>query len=120
MKISTALIASFFALATPAFADAPQIVEVKAHATGMGWNFSVTLQHPDTGWDHFADGWEVVDESGKVLGYRKLHHPHVEEQPFTRSLNNVMLPDGTRTVFIRARCSKSGWKNHSHQVDLKR
>ena len=43
--------------------------------------------HPDTGWDDYADGWRVLDMDGNELGMRVLHHPHVDEQPFTRSLS---------------------------------
>ncbi|WP_375688049.1 hypothetical protein [Pseudooceanicola sp. LIPI14-2-Ac024] len=86
-------------------ADPPQIVAVKVRDSGMGWDISVTVQHNDTGWDHYASGWEVLDEAGNRLAYRKLHHPHVTEQPFTRSLHSVLLPDGTRKVYIVAHCS---------------
>ncbi|MDX1779757.1 MAG: hypothetical protein R3256_00410 [Thalassovita sp.] len=92
-----------------ALADDPKIVAVKAVHSGMGWRIDVTLSHPDSGWDHYADGWEVLDAAGNRLGMRKLMHPHVDEQPFTRALHSVMVPDGTREVFIRARCSVSGW-----------
>lgn len=106
--------------AAPLLADAPKVRKVEAYATGMGWNFDVTLEHPDTGWDHYADGWEIVDELGTVLGTRTLHHPHVDEQPFTRSLRHVMLPDGTRRVFVRVKCSKEGWKDAGFEVSLTR
>lgn len=99
----------YLALAMPALADAPEIVGAKAHRSGMGWKISVTLLHGDEGWDHFADGWEVLDAAGDRLGIRELMHPHVDEQPFTRSLSSVMIPDGANKVIIRARCSKSGW-----------
>ncbi len=107
-------------IAAPAFADAPKIVDAVAKSTGMGWNFSVTLAHPDTGWDHYADGWEIVDSAGNVLGTRILHHPHVQEQPFTRSLNNVMLPDGTREVFVRVKCNVDGWHDSGYKITLSR
>lgn len=119
MTRSSALLAGLFC-AAPLFAEAPKVLKVDAHPTGMGWDFSVTLEHPDTGWDHYADGWEIVDESGKVLGTRVLHHPHVQEQPFTRSLRNVMVPDGTRKVFVRVKCSEHGWKDMLHEVSLSR
>lgn len=105
-------------LFSPAWADAPEIVKVSASKPGMGWEFRVTLRHPDTGWDHFADGWEVLDVDGNRLGYRKLHHPHVDEQPFTRSLRRVMVPDGTRKVMIRARCNEHGWASNVVAVEL--
>lgn len=104
--------------AAPAFAGAPEIVDAKVTKQGMNWRIEVTLLHDDTGWDHYADGWEVLDANDTVLGYRKLHHPHVEEQPFTRSLSNLMLPDGTREVFIRAHCSEKGWSGEKVRVEL--
>lgn len=116
MKIIALLFVS--ALATPTLAEAPRILGVEVSHPGMGWRFDVTLEHPDTGWDHFADGWEIVDANGTVLGFRKLHHPHVTEQPFTRSLSGVMLPDGLREVFIRARCSAEGWASEPYKVRL--
>ena len=106
-------------LITAARADMPQILEATAHRVGMGWRIDVTLQHPDTGWDHYADGWEVLDKKGKRLGYRELMHPHVEEQLFTRSLVNVMLPDGIREIFIRARCSENGWSSKTYAIKLR-
>lgn len=105
-------------LAAPVRADAPEIVKVSASKPGIGWEFQVTLRHPDTGWDHYADGWEVLDVDGNRLGYRKLHHPHVDEQPFTRSLRRVMVPDGTRKVLIRARCNEHGWASNVVEVEL--
>lgn len=119
MKHLAFLLAALLA-AAPALAEAPKVVNVVAHSTGMGWDFDVTIEHPDTGWDHYADGWEIVDAEGKVLGTRILHHPHVEEQPFTRSLRHVMLPDGTREVFIRVKCSEHGWKDSGYKVSLAR
>jgi len=97
---------------TAALADAPTITKVEASRAGMGWRFDVTLAHPDTGWDHYADGWELIDEAGNQIAYRELMHPHVEEQPFTRSLRNVMLPDGLRTLWVRAKCSQNGWSTN--------
>jgi len=84
----------------------------------MGWRFSVTLSHPDTGWEHFADGWDVLDAAGNVLGSRELMHPHVTTQPFTRSLSNVYVADGIRQVFVRARCSRDGWASELFEVTL--
>ncbi|QGX99922.1 hypothetical protein EI983_17270 [Roseovarius faecimaris] len=104
--------------ATPALSGAPEIVSAKVEKSGMSWRVEVTLKHEDTGWDHYADGWDVLDATGKVLGHRELLHPHVDEQPFTRSLSNLMLPDGTREVFIRAHCSVKGWSDDVYRVEL--
>lgn len=101
-------------------ADTPVVEAVEAHHPGMDWTFDVTLSHPDTGWDHYADGWEVLDAAGNRLGYRELMHPHVHEQPFTRALRGVMLADGVREVFIRTRCSRDGWAEETVRVSLER
>ena len=68
-------------LPTLAWADAPVVEDVRATRTGSTWRFDVTLSHPDTGWDHYADGWRIIDSAGKELGLRMLAHPHVNEQP---------------------------------------
>ncbi len=107
-------------LATTAQADDPVVERVVAERSGMGWRIHVTLSHPDSGWDHFADGWEITDAQGNRLGYRELMHPHVKEQPFTRSLFDVMVPDGTQEVFIRSRCSQGKWAKATTRVQLRR
>ena len=87
-----------------ALADIPEITAIRVE----GQTIHVTLTHPDTGWDHYADGWEVVTGDGTSLGLRVLAHPHVDEQPFTRSLRlDAPLPEGP--VFVRARCNVDGW-----------
>ncbi|MEE3359138.1 MAG: hypothetical protein VX248_04255 [Pseudomonadota bacterium] len=114
----TAAITAFTAV--PVLADSPLVEDVQMEKTGMGWRVSVTLSHADTGWDHFADSWRIEDAEGKVIAVRKLMHPHVEEQPFTRSLSSVMLPDGTREIYVRAHCSKGGWHDETTKVKIAR
>lgn len=116
--IRTLVLLSLLTGATTAWAGAPEIVNAKVTKQGMNWRIEVTLRHDDTGWDHYADGWEVLDAQGNVLGYRELMHPHVDEQPFTRSLSNLMLPDGTRELFIRTHCSVKGWSSDTMRVEL--
>lgn len=101
-------------MAGPVFADSPVVENV----TVNGDRFSVTLSHPDTGWDHYADGWEVLDSYGNSLGVRELLHPHVTEQPFTRSLSDVIVPDGATVVYVRARCNVDGWSDDLFEVVL--
>ncbi|MEM1272806.1 MAG: hypothetical protein AAGF88_03260 [Pseudomonadota bacterium] len=85
--------------------DVPQVVG----ASYVSGRLSVTISHPDTGWDHYADAWEVLDTNGNSLGIRELAHPHVDEQPFTRSLSVTLPGDGPWDVLIRARDSVHGW-----------
>jgi hypothetical protein len=115
----TRLFALLLFLASPVFAGEPQIVDATAKRSGMGWRISVTLVHGDETWDTYADGWEVRDVAGQRLGYRELMHPHTPNQPFTRSLPSVMIPDGTRKVKIRARCKGEGWGEQVYILKLR-
>jgi hypothetical protein len=65
-------------------------------------SFSVTVKHADTGWRHYASRFEIVGPDGAVLATRVLRHPHVHEQPFTRSLAGVEVPEGVDRVTVRA------------------
>jgi len=82
--------------------------------------FSVTLRHADEGWEHYADAWDVVAPDGTVLGKRTLYHPHVDEQPFTRSLSGVRIPAGIETVTIRAHDSVHAYGGRERRVTLPR
>ncbi len=72
------------------------------------YRFQVTVRHADTGWEHYADRFEILDDQGHLLGTRVLHHPHVNEQPFTRSLDNVVIPAGIKRVTVRAHDNQHG------------
>lgn len=96
-----------------------EIVDAKARVNAVGaYTFSVTLKHGDTGWDHYANAWDVVTPDGKVLGKRKLLHPHVDEQPFTRSLSGVKIPADVKTVKIRAYDKVHGLSDATYEIKL--
>ena len=57
----------------------------------------------------------MLKEDGTVIGTRELLHPHVEEQPFTRSLSVSDLPD--EPLFIRARDNVGGWSEDVFAVE---
>ncbi len=99
-------------------ANEVDIVKVTMEASTGTWTFNVTLQHKDTGWEHYADGWRVVDSNGKELGYRKLWHPHQKEQPFTRGLSGVAIPKGTTTIYVEAHDKVHGWSKQRVKIDL--
>ncbi|MGJ8546249.1 MAG: hypothetical protein ACSHWZ_12470 [Sulfitobacter sp.] len=113
-----ALIASI-ALATPALADDAKIINVHTQKSSSGWQFDVTVQHGDTGWDHYVDAWRVLDANGVTLGQRNLAHPHVNEQPFTRSLSGVKIPEGVSEVQIQTRDLPGGWAKTTKTVKLR-
>ena len=96
-----------------------EITQATASKTGSGtYRFAVTLKHQDTGWEHFANKWEVRGQDGTLYGSRELLHPHVNEQPFTRSLSNVKIPSHIKSVVIRAYDSVHGQSPQEFQVSL--
>lgn len=113
-----ALTALLLMAAGAAAAGEADVTKATARAADGAWIFSVTVAHADTGWDHYADAWRVVAPDGTVLGTRTLHHPHVEEQPFTRTLTGVTVPEGVGRVRIEARDSVHGWGGRALDLDL--
>lgn len=79
---------------------------------------NVKLKHQDTGGDHYADAWRIIDDQGNILGNRILLHPHVGEQPFTRALSNVKLDDNLTHIYIEAHDNHHGWAKQKLEIDL--
>jgi len=103
MKLSYILIIGMLIISTTAYAGQADVITVDAKRTGADtYFFKVTVFHADEGWDHYADKWDVVAPDGTVLGTRTLFHPHVGEQPFTRSLSDVQIPESITEVTVRA------------------
>lgn len=89
------------------------------------WTFHVTVQHPDTGWEDYADGWDVLTSGGTVLKpdpaspfTRLLLHPHENEQPFTRSQSGIAIPASVTQVRVRAHDLVDGYGGREVLVDL--
>jgi hypothetical protein len=93
-------------------------VRLSENANGS-WTFNVTVRHDDSGWDHYADLWIVMDrDTEKVLGSRVLAHPHTTEQPFTRSLSRVRISDNIRYIEVRAKCKLHDYRGKRVIIDL--
>ena len=108
-RILFSVLVFFFLSLIAAQADEADVVSATIKETASGvYTISATVRHGDTGWDHYADGWEVVGPDGKVIATRELAHPHVNEQPFTRSKSGIRIPAGISEVTIRARDSVHG------------
>ena len=103
-----------------AMAGEPMVEDVVAEpSVAGGYNFSVTIRHADEGWHHYADKWVVLSPDGKtILAERVLFHPHVDEQPFTRGLRAVLVPEEYKTVLVRAHDRKDGWSTKDYVVTL--
>jgi hypothetical protein len=85
---------------------------------GGTFMFEVTVRHADEGWEHYADKWQVTGADGTVYGERVLAHPHVDEQPFTRSQGGIRIPEGTTKVVIRAHDSVHEWGGKEMTVTM--
>ena len=104
---------------SPGWSGQADVVDVTVQQTAEGtFSFAVTVAHSDTGWDHYADKWEIRGPGDTVLGTRVLYHPHVDEQPFTRSLSGVKIASRIRKVTIHAHDSVHGWGGKTHIVIL--
>jgi len=100
-------------------ANEVEIVNVKAtQSSDKTWRFAVTLKHKDEGWDHYANEWQIIAPDNKILGTRTLYHPHVNEQPFTRSLDGVKIPAELKTVRIIAKDTVHGLSTKAVRFNL--
>jgi len=89
-------------------------------SSGGTYSFSVTVRHQDTGWKHYANKWDIVGSDGTIYGTRILHHPHVGEQPFSRSLSGVKIPKRVKSVNVRAHDSVHKYGGKTLTVELPR
>lgn len=112
----------FYLLIFPAaiaWAGEADVVSGVLTETAAGvYRVDVTVQHADEGWDHYANKWEVVGPDESILGTRILHHPHINEQPFTRSLANVKISDDIDKVTLRAHDSIHGYGGRIMAVEV--
>ncbi len=100
--------------------EADVLKVVFSQSSGIVFNFKVTIRHADTGWEHYADAWEVLDMRGNLLAKRVLYHPHVDERPFTRSITDVKIPASIKRVMIRAHCSVHEYGGKIAIVDIRK
>jgi hypothetical protein len=107
---------SLFSAAAAGEAD---VVDVKVNCDAeSACAFNVMVRHADEGWEHYANRWEVLTLDGEVLATRELAHPHENEQPFTRSLRGVRIPEGVDRVVVRANDSAHGFGGKTISVNL--
>lgn len=117
------VVVSLVILSSPAHSQSeqrfPDVVSVKFEVTESGlFNFDVTVSSPYDTPSRYADGFRVSTLEGKLLGERKLMHDHQDEQPFTRDLYNVKIPEGIKKVVVQARDQKYGYGGKTFEVML--
>ena len=119
MRRSPSTVAVLIGLMAPGIVSGGEVEIVNVEVVcSSSCTFSVTLKHGDEGWDHYANQWDVMLMDGTLLKSRVLYHPHVDEQPFTRSLSGVKIPAGTSRVKIRAKDLKHGYSSNEYTVRI--
>jgi N-acetylmuramoyl-L-alanine amidase len=87
----------------------PDVVEASVVRDGGSFTFDVTISSPYDSSERYADAWRIVGDDGVVYGVREVTHDHSGEQPFTRSLAGVEIPESVDHVTIEGRDLVYGW-----------
>ena len=87
----------------------PDVVAAELEPDGDAWRLSATLSSPYDTPERYADAFRALDEDGAVLGVRELAHDHANEQPFTRSLTGLEIPDEVIRITVEGRDLVHGW-----------
>jgi len=99
--------------------DYAQVVNVDMIQSKNGsWCVYTTVRHNDEGWDHYANGWEVLDMQGNEIAWRLLGHPHDDEQPFERDQCAISIPPGVSKLKVQAKCNVHGFGGQTVIVDM--
>jgi hypothetical protein len=115
--IATLLIIITFS--TQATAGGADVIDATAIRESTGrYTVSATILHKDEGWEHYVNRFEVLTPDGKLIGARYLGHPHVNEQPFTRSATSVNVPEGVKEIRIRAHDNVHGFSGKEFTLKL--
>ena len=98
----------------------PDILDVVVTPQGDTFRFDVTVSSPYDTPERYADAWRVVAPDGTELGVRELTHDHAAEQPFTRSLTDVVIPPDVTEVTVEGRDLVNGWGGGTSTVTIER
>ncbi len=97
----------------------PDVVAATGSADTDGtYTFAATISSPYDTAEQYADGWRVIGPDGTTYGTRVLTHPHADEQPFTRSLSGIDIPDDVSIVVVQARDLLNGWGGATVEIQV--
>ena len=96
----------------------PDVVAAELEPAGDTWRLSATLSSPYDTPERYADAFRALAEDGTVLGVRELAHHHANEQPFTRSLTGLEIPDDVERITVEGRDLANGWGGATVDVEV--
>lgn len=97
----------------------PDVVAVQVQARSANtFDFDVTVSSPYDSPRRYADAFRVLGPKGEVYGERLLAHDHAGEQPFTRDLHGVQVPQGIKRVTVQGRDQRFGYGGKTFETQL--
>ncbi|WP_157965651.1 hypothetical protein [Euzebya rosea] len=87
----------------------PDVIDAELARSGEAWTLSATISSPYDSPERYADAFRALAPDGSELGVRVLTHDHANEQPFTRSLTGLVIPDGVEEITVEGRDLANGW-----------
>lgn len=96
----------------------PDVIAAELESTDGMWRLHATLSSPYDTPERYADAFRALTEDGRVLGVRELAHDHANEQPFTRSLTDLQIPDGVERITVQGRDQRYGWGGATVELDV--
>jgi hypothetical protein len=97
----------------------PDVLKVElVRKDGDRFDVTVTLSSPYDTPQRYADGWRVLAPDGTVLGTHTLSHDHANEQPFTRTQSDLVIPAGVSQVIVEGRDKMNGYGGRTVTVQV--
>ena len=87
----------------------PDVLAAEVTESDGSYTIAATISSPYDSEDRYADAFRVVGPDGAELWVRELTHPHADEQPFTRTLAGIEIPEGITEVTVEGRDLRNGW-----------
>jgi hypothetical protein len=99
----------------------PDVLAAELRPAGDGsYDVEVTISSPYDSAERYADGWRVLGPDDTVLGEHALLHDHAGEQPFTRTMTGLTVPDDVEEVTVEGRDREHGYGGATVTVDVPR
>lgn len=96
----------------------PDVIDAELEPQGDAWRLDATLSSPYDTPERYADAFRALSVDGTELGVRELAHDHANEQPFTRSLAGLDIPDDVTRITVEGRDQEHGWGGGTVEVEV--